>query len=96
MSYTFSEILAAWSRGDSYTDVYHMILYWSESKSPLGGYPLDIVKLIGDWQCRAYSGDETHNLVDDFLYGEEYAPLREYFAKPDQDCQESRKNAIGK
>ena len=77
-SSSFRRLVAAWSDGTSMSDMYHMILEFLQSVSPVE-YP-DICWLVGEWLERAYSGDETNDLVEEFMYGDRYVPIHKAFS----------------
>lgn len=74
----FQNILHLWDANCSMSDMYHMILDWMQDTKPDVKFP-QIANEVQDWLCRAKDGDETNDLVEEFVYGEAYAAIRTYF-----------------
>ena len=75
----YKEIMDAWDKGDGMNDMYHHILAFMETE-PQKDYP-KLKASVKSWMTRAMRGDETNDLVEDFLFGHRYADIRECFYK---------------
>lgn len=73
----------AWNSNGSMNDIYHMILDWMQRYSPNKIYP-ETAEAVHDWLHRAERGDETNDLVEEFIYGEKYEIIRTCFGEPDK------------
>jgi hypothetical protein len=76
----YYEIMDAWSRNASMSDMYHMILSWMQDTKPDLEYP-QIAGIVQDWLQRAEDGDETNDLVEAFVYGDECEEIHACFIK---------------
>lgn len=78
---SYNKIIKAWINGKSHSDIYHMILYWIDNPKNKEEYNTqkDIVNIIDDINYRMYNNDETHDIVEDFIYGSRYNQLRSKF-----------------
>lgn len=74
----YNAIHTAWNNNASMSDIYHLILSWIDTWKPDQTYP-EIAAYIQDWFRRAEDGDETNDLVEEFVYGRRYKPIRDYF-----------------
>ena len=72
----FSEIMHAWMHNASMSDMYHMILNWMQDHKPEEVFP-HVSADVKEWLQRAEDGDETNDLVEEFVYGDQYAELRD-------------------
>jgi hypothetical protein len=77
---SYKKILTAWSKNASMSDIYHMIIDWINTYKPEEVAP-SIAPLIKDFMQRALDGDETNDLVEDFIYGDQYVGIRETFSR---------------
>jgi hypothetical protein len=62
------------------SDIYHMIIDWIDTWKPETVCP-SVAPLVNDFMQRALDGDETNDLVEDFIYGKRYSELRKAFQK---------------
>lgn len=74
----FNRIIQAWIDGRSHSDIYRMILDWisiilQDSKLLTDNC---IITDIQDIYNRMRNGDETNDIVEDFIYGNIYERLR--------------------
>ncbi len=76
----YKAIHTAWDNNVSFGDMYDMIVDWIEDWSPELIHP-EVADLIEDYIGRCENDDEMHDLVEEFIYGEEYAPIREIFLR---------------
>ena len=76
----YTKIMEAWNRNASMSDMYHMILEWMEVYQQ-GEMCVEAAEAVQDWLRRAEDGDETNDLVEEFVYGSRYAILRQRFDK---------------
>lgn len=73
----FLDIMRAWNNNESHSDIYHMIHTWlAKYKNELNSQTQvdDIIK-------RMASKDESKAIVEDFVYGLNYKPIRSEFIK---------------
>ncbi len=77
---SYKKILTAWSKNASMGDMYHMIIDWINTYKPEEVVP-SIAPLIKDFKQRALDGDETNDLVEDFIYGDQYVGIRKTFSR---------------
>lgn len=76
----FEHIFDAWKNQVSTSDVYELILDWiNNHEDEIMNH--EMLDLIYDIKERMSSGDETNDIVEDFIYGEQYENLRNYFRK---------------
>ena len=75
----YKEIMDAWDKGDGMNDMYHHILAFMETE-PHKYYP-ELKESVKSWMKRASRGDETNDLVEDFLFKDKYIVFHEYFHK---------------
>lgn len=68
----YNKIIQAWIDGKNYNDIYHMILEWIENQESRD-------KDIEDIYNRMKNGDETNDIVEDFIYGNKYEKIRSKF-----------------
>lgn len=61
------------------SDIYHMIIDWITFVKPAMAVPAT-EPVLKEFVERALAGEETNNLVEDFIYGDRYAELREAFS----------------
>ena len=78
---TVADILHAWDNDVSSSDIYHLILKWMEAHV---GDP-ETTQEVQAWLRRAKEGEETNDLVEDFLFGPTYASIRSKHATSDQE-----------
>jgi hypothetical protein len=77
----YNNIIKAWIDGKNHSDIYHMISKWIDHTKNQEEYnnKKDIVDMIDDINYRMYNNDETHDIVEDFIYGSRYNKLRSKF-----------------
>jgi len=63
-------IFDAWNTGASHTDIYQMIIKWTTENNKK--IPKDLLPEIKDT-------DELKEIVEQFIFGVRYVPLRKYF-----------------
>ncbi len=81
----YQGILNAWDSGDGMNDMYHHILYFLES-GPEKIYP-KLKKSVENWLKRATRGDETYDLVEEFLFGDRYEDIRRVFTNHNSESE---------
>lgn len=77
MAVGYPAIVNAWYTGDSMNDIYHMILDFLEGIRDTAD--ASIQTEVNDWLMRAKRGDETNDLVEEFIYGESYHGIRSFY-----------------
>ena len=60
------------------SDMYHMILEWMQTYRPQDKVPA-IAPLVERWLEGAMEGEETNDLVEQFMYGERYREIHAIF-----------------
>lgn len=68
----YNKIMQAWIDGKNHNDIYHMILRWIENQKYRD-------KDMEDIYNRMRNGDETNDIVENFIYGSKYEKLRSKF-----------------
>ena len=76
----YKAIQQAWDNNVSMSDIYHMIVDWMETWQPEIRFP-ELAGLVEEYLQRCEDGDETYDLVEEFIYGERYAILRHICSK---------------
>jgi hypothetical protein len=71
----FRDILFAWSEDTSYTDLYTMIVEWATAYHTFIYAEAEIKHLLE----RIKGNDSVIPIVDDFIYGDCYRPIRDQF-----------------
>ena len=66
-------IFNAWNTGVSYSDIYQMIIKWTTDNSKK--IPKHLLPELKDT-------DELKEIVEQFIFGIRYVPLRKYFQVP--------------
>lgn len=71
----YMAILKAWDDGESYDDLYELIVDWIEEYKD--NLKTEEAKKEADelWE-RFESSDETKDIVEDFIHGDKYAEIR--------------------
>ena len=62
------------------SDIYHMIVDLIKVWKPETRIPT-IAKHVEDFLRRCEDGDEMYELVEEFIYGDKYAPIRHAFSE---------------
>lgn len=71
----YNNIIKAWDNNVSSNDIYHMILYWINTyKNEIKNET--VLELVDDILDRMNNKDETNDIVEDFIYGSKYEPIR--------------------
>ena len=76
----YQDIQTAWDNNVSMSDMYHMIVDWMETWKPETRVPT-IAKLVEEYLQRCEDDDEMYELVEEFIYGDRYAPIRNAFSE---------------
>ena len=71
----YQAIQEAWDNDVSMSDIYHMIVDWMETWQPEIRFP-EVAELVEEYLQRCEDDDEMYDLVEEFIYGERYAPIR--------------------
>jgi hypothetical protein len=74
----FGRIMKAWMHDASMNDMFHKILYWIQEHRPHEFVPA-IAEPIQDWLHRAEAGEDTNDLVEEFLFEKQYTDVHAYF-----------------
>jgi len=74
----FKNIFDAWDRNESHNDIYHLILNWiNKHKNKYEN--MDLSPLFQNILNRMIEGDETNEIVEDFLFDSKYEAIRKKF-----------------
>ncbi len=64
----------------SMNDIYHKILYWIREHRPHELAP-GIAESVQHWLQRAEAGEETNDLVEEFMFDKQYADIHAHFER---------------
>ena len=76
----YQTIQIAWLNNVSMNDIYLMIVNWIEVWKPETRVPT-IAKLIEEYLQRCEAGEDMYDLVEEFIYSQRYAPIRNIFSE---------------
>lgn len=70
-------IVQAWIDNQSMSDIYHMIIDWINKHNK--HLNQDLLYLTDEIMKRAENNESTNDIVEDFIYGKKFEPLRMYY-----------------
>jgi hypothetical protein len=73
---SYIQIHDAWDNQESQSDIYHMILKWIGTYRPEAACP-GTAPYVKHFIDDAMADVSTNDIVEDFIYGENYKPLRD-------------------
>lgn len=72
-------IVQAWINNQSMSDIYDMIIVWIHKYQHHIHLNQDLLLLTDEIMKRAENDESINEIVEDFIYGKKFEPLRMYY-----------------